>query len=480
MLSLFEPCAKLYAQLLLVAESTRAHSPADVAQQLRQCEGELAWLVYIIGTVLGSHQQPSSHSEAQQAVDAELTCTVLKLLAILDAPHTLHQRRGHRSNEHLELALALFMQQFRKVYVGDQATASSKVYMVLHERLNLPDHLAVVSVLMHKIVTNLKMRSECLDVTEKTLALLADLAGGYSSGKLLLKLELVHFMLGHHGASEFPFLDVTANVRLRTSYYSTLCKLLFSSENTVKFRDFMRPFTEQFIWLRDRIGSEQAVSSAELRATLIGLLRDLRGVVSACSSRRTYTYFFEWIYPEFTLVMQRAAAIYHTVPAVSTPLLKLYAELVYNKGQRLTFDSSSPNGILLFRPPPQVVEFQFHEISHPRLHVSLLVNPPDARALLCPCITILCMHPALGAPYLPLLGTPLRSLSRMALVCSTSKYQWARMFTHKGTRGSRCACCCLRARSRATTSTSASLRFTATARSQTASMLPSSSVYACR
>jgi exportin-7 len=34
---------------------------------------------------------------------------------------------------------------------------------------------------------------------------------------------------------------------------------------------------------------------------------------------------------------------------VTTPLLKLYAELVYNKAQRLTFDSSSPNGILLFR-----------------------------------------------------------------------------------------------------------------------------------
>ena len=38
---------------------------------------------------------------------------------------------------------------------------------------------------------------------------------------------------------------------------------------------------------------------------------------------------------------------------VTTPLLKLYAELVYNKAQRLTFDSSSPNGILLFRAPPR-------------------------------------------------------------------------------------------------------------------------------
>lgn len=36
-------------------------------------------------------------------------------------------------------------------------------------------------------------------------------------------------------------------------------------------------------------------------------------------------------------------------PAVTTPLLKFMSEFVFNKSQRLTFDSSSANGILLFR-----------------------------------------------------------------------------------------------------------------------------------
>eukprot|EP00965_Chrysotila_dentata_P203476 6181744-Pleurochrysis_carterae.AAC.2 len=52
---------------------------------------------------------------------------------------------------------------------------------------------------------------------------------------------------------------------------------------------------------------------------------------------------------------QRAAATYYAMPEVTTPLLKLYAELVYNKAQRLTFDSSSPNGILLFRDASSIV-----------------------------------------------------------------------------------------------------------------------------
>ena len=47
--------------------------------------------------------------------------------------------------------------------------------------------------------------------------------------------------------------------------------------------------------------------------------------------------------------MQRAMAHFWDTPELTTPLLKLYGELVYNKAQRLTFDSSSPNGILLFR-----------------------------------------------------------------------------------------------------------------------------------
>lgn len=36
-------------------------------------------------------------------------------------------------------------------------------------------------------------------------------------------------------------------------------------------------------------------------------------------------------------------------------LLKFFAELVHNKGQRLNFEISSPNGILLFRETSKVL-----------------------------------------------------------------------------------------------------------------------------
>ena len=44
-----------------------------------------------------------------------------------------------------------------------------------------------------------------------------------------------------------------------------------------------------------------------------------------------------------------AVDLWYHDPQVTTPILKLYAELVNNRSQRLHFDISSPNGILLFR-----------------------------------------------------------------------------------------------------------------------------------
>ena len=58
---------------------------AQVQLRLSQSEGELAWLTYIIGQVLGSHRTPNSNAETQQLVDGELTAVVLQLVPMLDA-----------------------------------------------------------------------------------------------------------------------------------------------------------------------------------------------------------------------------------------------------------------------------------------------------------------------------------------------------------------------------------------------------------
>ena len=53
--------------------------------------------------------------------------------------------------------------------------------------------------------------------------------------------------------------------------------------------------------------------------------------------------------------MHRAVELWFHDPNVTTPVLKLTVELVQNRSQRLQFDVSSPNGILLFRETSKMI-----------------------------------------------------------------------------------------------------------------------------
>jgi hypothetical protein len=79
-----------------------------------------------------------------------------------------------------------------------------------------------------------------------------DLASGYMSGKLLLRLEAAGFLLTHHTAEHFPFLGgggSGAPGRARTTFYSTLARLLFAGDTPPKFRAFVAPLQQvSFVW----------------------------------------------------------------------------------------------------------------------------------------------------------------------------------------------------------------------------------------
>ena len=63
---------------------------------------------------------------------------------------------------------------------------------------------------------------------------------------------------------------------------------------------------------------------------------------------------FSWMYPAHFPAMLLCLEAWADTPEVTTAILKFAAEFVLNKGQRLTFDTSSANGILLFREVSQV------------------------------------------------------------------------------------------------------------------------------
>jgi len=149
-------------------------------------------------------------------------------------------------------------------------------------------------------------------------------------------------------------------MRCRSMFYTSLGRLLMVDlgEDEEKFDAFMMPLTQSFESLGQVLlnnNTSQLANSEEVRKTVIGLARDLRGIGFAFNTKISYMMFFDWIYPAYTPILHRAVEIWYNDPQVTTPILKLFAELVQNRSQRLQFDVSSPNGILLFREASKII-----------------------------------------------------------------------------------------------------------------------------
>ncbi|KAK9733076.1 hypothetical protein RND81_04G041800 [Saponaria officinalis] len=332
---------------ILQTYTERAQLPANDTLELSVIEAKLTWIVHLIAAILKIRQCTSCSAESQEVIDAELSARVLQLIKVTDSGfHS--QRYAELSKRRLDRAILTFFQNFRKSYVGDQAIQSSKLlYARLSELLGLGDHLVLLNVIVSKIATNLKCYKESEEVIEHTLSLFLELASGYMTGKLLLKLDTVKFIVSNHTRDHFPFLEERSCSRSRTTFYYTIGWLIFMEDSPVKFKSSMEPLLKVFISLES--APDTIFRSDNVKYSLIGLMRDLRGIAKATNSRRTYGLLFDWLYPSRMPLLLRGISHWADTPEVTTPLLKFMAEFVLNKAQRLAFDSSSANGILLFR-----------------------------------------------------------------------------------------------------------------------------------
>ena len=62
----------------------------------------------------------------QETIDGNLAARAFGLMQVLDSP-AMQGRRGERSRQRLDLALLSFLQNFRKVYIGEHVMHASKV-----------------------------------------------------------------------------------------------------------------------------------------------------------------------------------------------------------------------------------------------------------------------------------------------------------------------------------------------------------------
>ncbi|XP_066888403.1 ran-binding protein 17 isoform X4 [Kogia breviceps] len=345
LVQLFDQNAQNYQKLL--------HSTSGITVDMAIQEGRLAWLVYLVGTVVGGRLTYTSTDE-HDAMDGELSCRVFQLISLMDTG------LPQCSNEKIELAILWFLDQFRKTYVGDQLQRTSKVYARMSEVLGITDDNHVLETFMTKIVTNLKYWGRCEPVISRTLQFLNDLSVGYILLKKLVKIDAVKFMLKNHTSEHFPFLGISdsyslSDFRCRTTFYTALTRLLMVDlgEDEDEFENFMLPLTVSFETVLQIFNNN--FKQEDVKRMLIGLARDLRGIAFALNTKTSYTMLFDWMYPTYIPILQRAVEQWYGEPACTTPILKLMAELMQNRSQRLNFDVSSPNGILLFREASKMI-----------------------------------------------------------------------------------------------------------------------------
>ena len=188
-----------------------------------------------------------------------------------------------------------------------------------------------------------------------------------SSGRLLLESGVIQDLLVDPRASRFPLLDNPKHGRARTFLMATLSNLLFTknrhppiggdrkTSSTAEiaegaFNVFMKPITETADTLLQRASlAGNLLRNEELKAPIVGMLRDLRGVAASATATKEFDLLLAWLIPARMPLLTIIASSWADAPSVIVPLLKFLLEVVTNKGSRIVFPSNSPGGIILCR-----------------------------------------------------------------------------------------------------------------------------------
>ncbi|KIH69215.1 hypothetical protein ANCDUO_00444, partial [Ancylostoma duodenale] len=193
-------------------------------------EGRLVWLVTLIGTAVFG-KTAVSNNEEHDKMDGDLVARCLKFMRVNDNrlifPTNVNANPG-KGNVRLEI------------------TKSSPVYDKLNSELGVSDETDMLSVIVQKILTNLKYWATNEQILELSLSLLKDLSLGYTAVRKLFRLQEVQLLLSNHTAEHFVFLGQSvpySTMKHRTVFYEALTRLLTIDLNDDEqlFDQFMQP-----------------------------------------------------------------------------------------------------------------------------------------------------------------------------------------------------------------------------------------------
>ncbi|KAG1495601.1 hypothetical protein G6F54_007056 [Rhizopus delemar] len=343
----FDPITVQYQELV---NSISVANPEGFREMLEIIETKFAWLIYIMAAFVGNRAAFMT-SDNVDKMDSEITTRVLQLVNV---QQLLQNQHGNTfMNEKLDLAFIYFFQQFKKSYMSE--SNGRDIYSNLSKVFGISDQVTMLDVIMRKIVSNMQFWADNELVIRRTLELFNDLNTGYGASKNLRKIETTNLIFQNHIASEIAFFQHEKQRENRTLYFQILCKLLFADDNATEriFYEFMKPF-DMRIQALGPLDTIEAFRQEKTRRAIRDIFIDLHGFISSIQSRRHFLFFFDWFYNHHSSLLLHAVEAWSPDPIVNT-LLTFYLEYASNKNQRLGFDISSPNGILIFKDASHII-----------------------------------------------------------------------------------------------------------------------------
>lgn len=82
----------------------------------------------------------------------------------------------------------------------------------------------------------------------------------------------------------------------------------------------------------------------------------LKGILRGLVTSRTFKLFFEWFFPQyFAPIIEGALNAFHQDDQVVQCVFKFLTELVFNRNNRLRFDTNSIDGLIVFKETSKYV-----------------------------------------------------------------------------------------------------------------------------
>jgi exportin-7 len=171
-----------------------------------------------------------------------------------------------------------------------------------------------------------------------SMELLLELARGYYSSKLLVKLDISKELM-----TLYRSVNLTPDPSLRKHFYSALAHLWTNEECEASLTQYLAPMA----------GAVREVCLTQDTASYILTFRELEGICFAVQSQRQYLEFYEW-FTEGPLQLV-ARALETTDFTLMQALLSFLKELTQARNTRIRFDNASAHGVILFKNVARVI-----------------------------------------------------------------------------------------------------------------------------